>query len=185
MEIGFIILIIILSIILVGIGSYIVMQKNSDDDSTVPSLHTSGVFSLIRKSPKEDLERIKPSKADIIEFLKEQNIDGPDINQFSDAWQNSIDLSIRIIEEGDQNGIQTYRFELSDKDLNICTFLNRSSYITREQIFNNPELLPPYYVGCTCKLISKEAWEDQDKSDWQPLLPEEGSYSVPNWNQLA
>ncbi|MGL1902098.1 MAG: hypothetical protein OCC49_08185 [Fibrobacterales bacterium] len=185
MEIGFIILIIILSIILVGIGSYIVMQKDGDDESSIASLHTSGVFSLIRKSPREDLEKVKPSPKEIVQFLENQELPAEEIETIAQMWQNSLNLSIQTIEEGDQNGIQTYKFEMTDKDLSICTFLNRSSYVTREQVFNNPELLPPYYPGCTCRLISKEAWEDQDKSDWQPLLPQDGQYGIPEWNQLA
>ena len=61
--------------------------------------------------------------------------------------------------------------------------------VTRETIFNHPELLPPFFVGCRARLIFKEADSallgEGAKSDWQPLLPSaDGKYDLPDWRTL-
>ena len=174
-------------LILVVIGFYTMIQKDNEEDNDSPSIHESGVFSLIRKSPREDLLELRPSKEKIISFLSnhEREFSPEDIESMSEKWEQAILDNIRVVEEGDKNGVQTYRFQLAEKDKTLCPFINEGSYITREQIYNFPELIPPYYIGCDCTLHSKEAWDDHEQTNWTPLLPEGGQYDIPHWKNIS
>ena len=65
-------------------------------------------------------------------------------------------------------------------------FVGEDNFITREQIRNHAEILPPYVLGCDCKLLPKQPWENPSKSGWKAVVPSHGStYEVPDWRQLA
>ena len=65
-------------------------------------------------------------------------------------------------------------------------FVPEENFITREQIRNHAEILPPYVLGCDCKLLPKLPWENPSKSGWKAVIPNHGNtYDVPDWRQLA
>jgi hypothetical protein len=178
------ILIILSCLIFFGIGLYIVLQKKPDEAELPPSIFQSGVYSLLRKSPAESLRAIKPSAEDIKNWLIEN--DHSNIAEVqSELWEKMLQKSISIVEKGDIEGTQTYRFHLEDVDVNMCGFLSKDSYITREMIYNHPELLPPFTIGSNASLMSKEAWDNQSKSGWTPILPVDGKYDIPDWRQIV
>lgn len=186
LSILMVILISILALILFGVGVYIVLQKRSDEEQPSNTIKNSGEFSIIRNSPSEAIREIKPSKEEVLAFLQaeQSELSADQREQLAQAWESSIQSSILAVENGDRNGYSTYSFELSPQDLKVCTFLHQDSYITREMIYNHPELLPPFYIGCTARLISREAWNNQDKSGWMPVLPVDGAFQVPDWRQV-
>ena len=95
-------------------------------------------------------------------------------------------IGIFFIDEGDKNGTVTYRIELGPKGKNYVHFVDEDNFITREQIRNHAEILPPYVLGCDCKLLPKQPWENPSKSGWKAVVPSHGStYDVPDWRQLA
>ena len=180
------ILIIILSLVLVGFGAYVVIGEKSSEEDPREEIKQSGMFSVYAKSPREDLERVKPSREKIKAFLDSRSDISPARKQdLLEEWEKSIQETVKRIEEGYANGVQTFRYTFTEKDLPLCPFLNEGNYITKEQIYNYPELLPPFYLGCGVRLVSKESWDNQDNSGWKPLLPREGKYPVPDWRQIA
>jgi hypothetical protein len=187
MVIAITVLIIFFSLILVGIGAYVVLEKKAEDENSEPPIDRSGIYSVIRKSPREDLAQIKPANEALEQFIRSASPLKTDhqIQEILDLWHESIESSIQKVEEGDRDGVQTYRFKIGPLDQKFCTFITEDTYITREQIYNHPELLPPFYPGCRVELVSKEAWDDQDKSGWKPLLPVNGNYEIPDWRQIA
>jgi hypothetical protein len=186
MSLLMVVVISVMALVLFGAGVYIVLQKRRDDGQPTSTIKESGAYSIIRNSPAESVRQTKASPAAVLSFLDSAH---PDISleermRLTQQWESSIQASILTIEDGDQQGFSTYSFDLSDKDLQVCSFLHKDSYITREMIFNHSELLPPFYIGCTARLISREAWNNQDKSGWIPVLPVEGAYQVPDWRHI-
>lgn len=186
LSILIVILISVLALFLFGVGVYLVLQKRSIEEQPSSTIKNSGEFSIIRSSPSDALRSIKPTSDDIHQTLMSSPFNYSDEQAQSEAakWEESLLASIATVEEGDRLGYSTYCFDLTDKALSICNFLHKDSYITREMIHNHPELLPPFYIGCTAKLISREAWNNQDKSGWMPILPVNGAYQVPDWRQV-
>ena len=73
-----------------------------------------------------------------------------------------------------------------DKGKNYCKFVDEDNFITREQIRHHAEILPPYVLGCDCKLMPRHPWETQSMANWKAVIPTHGnSYDVPDWRQLA
>jgi len=180
------ILIIILSLILVGFGAYVVIGEKSSEEDPREEIKQSGMFSVYAKSPRDDLTRIRPSSEEITTFLNQQTqLSTAQREKLLQDWEDHLADTIKTIEEGYAKGVQTFRYTFTEKDLQLCPFLSEGNYITKEQIYNYPELLPPFYPGCGVKLVSKESWDNQDNSGWKPLLPKEGKYSVPDWRQIA
>jgi hypothetical protein len=180
-------LIIMLLLTLVAIGTTIIMQKKMEEVPTA-SIHHSGVYSLIRKSPREEVIRTKPSAREVLEHLQTHHAEkfsADEMQNLAEKWEKSLEKSIIAIEIGDSTGVQTYRFRLSPSDLKVCTFLSRETYITREQIYNHPELLPPYYIGCDAEITNRAAWDESESVSWKPLLPVNGAYALPDWRSLA
>ena len=120
------ILIILSCLIFFGIGLYIVLQKKPEEAEIPPSIYQSGVYSLLRKSPEESLRAIKPTAAEIKNWLIENNYHEV-AEAHSQLWEEMIQKSISIVEKGDAEGTQTYRFDLEDTDVNICGFLSKDS----------------------------------------------------------
>ena len=92
---------------------------------------------------------------------------------------------MKVIDEGDRNGTVTYRVVVGPKSKPFCNFMSDDNYITREQIRNHAEILPPYVLGCDCHLVPKLPWENPGKAGWKPLIPENGAYRVPDWRHIA
>jgi hypothetical protein len=101
-------------------------------------------------------------------------------------WNATMEATIRTIDEGDKNGTATYRIELGPKGKQYVKFVSDENFITREQIRNHAEILPPYVLGCDCRLLPKQPWENPSKSGWKAVVPSHGNhYDVPDWRQLA
>ena len=91
-----------------------------------------------------------------------------------------IESNIKVIEDGDVTGLQTYCYEIPEKDKDICNYLTGNTYVTREQLQNYPNIIPPFYLGCGVKIIAKQAWNTNlNGTGWQPLLPVNGQYITP------
>lgn len=186
MSLLMVVFIFALALVLFGVGVYIGIQKRNDDEQPTNHVENSGEFSQIRNSLAKQIRKIKATTEEVIAEITSQypNIDEITKNQLAQTWEASIQASILMVEAGDRQGFSTYSYEISDKGLEICRILHKDSYITREMIFNHPELLPPFYIGCKARLISREARNNQDKSRWIPVLPVDGAYQVPDWRQI-
>ncbi|MFC1584715.1 hypothetical protein ACFL5V_04110, partial [Fibrobacterota bacterium] len=67
-----------------------------------------------------------------------------------------------------------------------CKRFTNNIYVTREQLHNFPNLIPPFHLGCQVRLASKDAWNTNlDGTGWNPLLPINGRYPTPDWNTVV
>lgn len=180
-----IIVIIILSIILAAIGAYVVIHSADEKEKTLPQIDVSGQYAVLVKPAKDSLKKVKPSTEEIKQWLSTQPISEEDQEALLSKWNASIEETIQTIDEGDKNGTVTYRVVIGQRSAQFCTFMKEENYITREQIRNHSEILPPYVLGCDCKLVPKFPWENPGKAGWKPVIPENGKYQVPDWRNIA
>jgi hypothetical protein len=188
MVVIIVVVILLLTIILSGIGAYIVIHSsNSEKEKEEASIiAVSGKYAAVLRPVADSLADKKPSKAEIEKWLYSQGIGTKQKNEFMENWQNSLNETIKTISEGDMNGVTAYRIDLGPKDKNICQFLYRDHFLTREQINKNAEILPPYCLGSDSKVVPKHAWDNADGTgNWKPVVPKDGNYGVPNWQQIV
>ena len=186
LSIIIVIAIVLLSIVLAGIGIYVGMHNSDEKEESKPVIDVSGQYAAIGRPARETLTAVKPSEASIRAWLKTQNLTPEQRLAYLEQWNNTLEETIRTIDEGDKVGTATYRIVLGPKGKNYCKFVSEENFITREQIRNHAEILPPYVLGCDCKLLPKQPWENPSKSGWKAVIPTHGnSYNVPDWRQLA
>ncbi|MBO7061268.1 hypothetical protein [Fibrobacter sp.] len=181
-----VIAIIVLSLILAAIGAYVVVHNSDEKEEAKPIIDVSGQYSAVVRPAKECLTAVKPSEASLRSWLETQDLTPEAREELIRQWNESMEETIRTINEGDANGTATYRIEIGPKGKNYCKFVDEDNFITREQIRHHAEILPPYVLGCDCRLMPRHPWETQNKADWKAVIPTHGnSYDVPDWRQLA
>lgn len=181
-----VIAIIVLSLILAGIGAYIFVHNSNDKEDARPIIDVSGQYAAVQNSTRDTIAAVKPSEAAILSWLESQGIPPEKSKELIDQWNQSLEETIRTIDEGDKNGTATYRIAVGEKGKKYCRFVDEDSFITREQIRHHAELLPPYVLGCDCKLMPKQPWETPSEAGWKAVIPSHGNtYDVPDWRQLA
>lgn len=153
----------------------------SQDDSS--PIYASGVYSLIRRSPRKELQEREPPLEEVQPVLaKEQGAANGSAQQYLDEWRRQANISINNIEKGDREGIQTYRYQVPAKCQRTCAMFGGDAYVTREQLHNHVQLIPPFHLGCGVQLVTKEAWSaGNENAAWTPILPVNGKYLTPDW----
>ncbi len=152
-------------------------------------IYASGVYSLIRKSPRQDVELRIPTLENIqAELAKPEP--APEANacaeQYLEEWRRIANLCINNIEKGDKDGVQTYRYQVPEKCQKSCSRFGGDAYVTREQLHNHSQLIPPFHLGCGVQLITKEAWSATSESGgWTPILPVNGVYPTLDWRTFV
>ena len=186
LSIIIVIAIVLLSIVLAGIGIYVGMHNSDEKETTKPIIDVSGQYAAIGRPARETLTAVKPSEASLRSWLDTQNLPPEKKEELIAQWNATMEATIRTIDEGDKNGTATYRIELGPKGKQYVKFVSDENFITREQIRNHAEILPPYVLGCDCRLLPKQPWENPSKSGWKAVVPAHGNhYDVPDWRQLA
>ena len=185
MVLSIVVAIIVLSVILAGIGAYIVINSADEKEKPLSIIDVSGQYAVLVRPVRQSMEERKPSEAELRAWLAGQGLDVAEQDKHLKAWKAACEDTIKVVDEGDRNGTVTYRIVLSEEAKSRCTFLTEDNYITREQIRNHAEILPPYYFGCACRLTPKLPWENPGKAGWKSVVPEEGQYRVPDWRQFA
>ncbi|MDD7298967.1 hypothetical protein SAMN05720469_11626 [Fibrobacter intestinalis] len=179
--------IVLLSLVLAGLGAYVVIH-NSDEkekESASPVIDVSGQYAVIVRPARESIEKVKPSLEDLAKWLSTTGTSPEEQARLIESWKKSIDDVVKVVDEGDRNGTVTYRIVIGPRSRPFCNFLSDDNYVTREQIRNHAEILPPYVLGCDCRLVPKLPWENPGKAGWKALVPENGAYSVPDWRHIA
>ena len=176
-------------LILAAAGFLVAVRKGKDGDGDAQDdsspIYASGVYSLIRKSPRKELQEREPPLEEVQAVLSDSRtteVANGSAPQYLDEWRRQANISINIIEKGDREGIQTYRYQVPAKCQRTCTLFGGDAYVTREQLHNHVQLIPPFHLGCGVQLMTKEAWNaGSENAGWSPILPVNGKYSTPDW----
>jgi hypothetical protein len=179
---------ILLGLILLVLGAALSMylkkgggDRQAQDDSS--PIYASGVYSLIRRSPRKELQEREPPLEEVQPVLANAQAEANgSAQQYLDEWRRQANISINNIEKGDREGIQTYRDQVPAKCQRTCAMFGGDAYVTREQLHNHVQLIPPFHLGCGVQLVTKEAWSaGNENAAWTPILPVNGKYLAPDW----
>lgn len=183
-----------LVLILIAIRFGISKQKSESERENLPVIHTSGIYSIVRKSPREDVEAVKPAKKEISQYLTDKNVDiheiklsDSDKNALISLWNTTLENSINEIEEGDKKGLEFYYYDFKEDDEVCKKFLSKGSFITRQEIYKHPELIPPFHLGCRCILKCHhgiEKLKDTTAIGMRPFLRDGNVLPLPEWKHI-
>ncbi len=188
-------IIIFLILVLIAVKFGVAKQKIEDNIENQSVIHTSGIYSIVRKSPRENIENYKPSEKEIIQYLDNQTVDIQK-NKLSESikkniislWNINLEKSLIEIETGDKKGLEFYYYDFEGEDKICEKFIKKGDYITREEIYANPQLIPPFHLGCKCILKCQTEIErpgDTAKFGMRPLIRNNRQPSIPDWKDIV
>ncbi|MBD3316283.1 MAG: hypothetical protein GF344_10890 [Chitinivibrionales bacterium] len=158
-------------------------------------IHKSGIFSVVRQSPRVNVYDYKPKEEEICQYLADTNVDihgntllEADKQRLRKMWNNHLEASIRVVEQGDTKGVDFYYYDFEAEDPICADFVRKGHFVTREEIYKHPRLLPPFHVGCHCRLAgyhgTSEELRDTTKSTISPLFTDGECPPLPDWHTV-
>lgn len=189
---GLFISVTLFSLILLAVGLHYALKKKGEESELKEMQHNSGVFSIVRVSPRKAVLQLKPTGSEVYRWLEENRPDLPEPlrREKADEWDRLTEEAIALVEKADRDGRNTFRYQTEPKEEPLLPFITADGYITRETIFEHPELLPPFFIGCRTRLMLKEADSalqggNTAKCGWKPMLPSpDGTYPIPDWRAV-
>jgi hypothetical protein len=160
-------------------------------------IHASGIYSIVRESPRENLLRIRPKETEIRKYIATINEDlyGKPLSNAAKEellvkWLCAIEENITAVEKGDSESVEFYYLESSsDKQCPVCaTFFKQGQFVMRQEIFKNPFVIPPFHLGCTTILvpyIGKENLRDTISIKLSPLFSHGAAPTLPEWKKIV
>jgi hypothetical protein len=186
------VLFLILLIFAVRIG----LNKNKpEEEERYPAvIHASGIYSIVRRDPREAVHNNKPRTEEIRKYLSLQNVDTnglplseADREKLFAFWNESLNASIQEIEGGDREGVEFYYYDFPHECPVCDPFLKKGQFVTREELFQNPTFIPPFHLGCTCKINAyhgSENLRDTTELGMRPLFENNNPPSLPSWTKI-
>ncbi len=166
--------------------------KNEDD---IPSqiIHGSGIYSIIRRSPRDNICDFKPSQEEIRKYLSDQNVNIKSLSSVQQdnllsKWNSLMEANINEVEAGDKEGTEFYYYNFKWDDPVCAKIISKGRFVTREQIFENPKLIPPFHLGCGCQLCKyqgKDKLRETTEIGMLPLMRPGEFVSLPNWKEIT
>jgi len=146
----------------------------------------SGVYSVVRESPRESVMALWPKEEDWPDLVA----DGEDINGIPltdngraallKHLRTQIEANLQTIENGDREGVAFYYYDFLDAPCPVCkNFIQKGNFVTREEIYNHPEIIPPLHIGCACVLSAHRGIENLRETTITGMVPFFESKAVP------
>lgn len=184
-------LLLIVLLVAVRIG---INKEKIDGENIRPVIHASGIYSIIRKSPRESISDYKPSQEEILKYFSNKNVNTTSLSISEDdksalieQWNNQMESNISEIEKGDEKGVEFYYYEFSWTDPVCGKYLSKGRFVTREEIFQHPNIIPPFHLGCGCHLkqyLGKEKLTDTTEVGMVPLFRNGAPPPLPDWKEI-
>jgi len=171
------------------------VSNDTGDDGSL--IHASGIYSIIRKSPREDILRIRPQEAEIRKYLASLNEDitrqpltPTDKQKLSEKWRQLMEDNIQVVEKGDAEEVEFYYYDFpDDTPCHVCTsYLNQGQFVSRQEIFKNPSIIPPFHLGCTTRIVpyrGRENLRDATILGMAPFFSNSVPPPVPEWTKIV
>ena len=192
----------VLLLVLVVIAVRMIGMKHLPDDinqgsGQEPAIHASGIYSIIRKSPREDLVRIRPQEQEIRKYLASLNEDinrrvlsEHDRQRLADTWRQSMEENIRSVEQGDADNVEFYYFDSEgNRTCLVCApYMNHGQFVSRQEIFKHPSVIPPFHLGCTTRIMpyrGKENLRETAARGMAPFFTSDAPPQLPEWKKTV
>jgi hypothetical protein len=194
-------LILLLMLVLVAVR-LISLKRTPSEESTGesvsaqgPIIHNSGIYSIVRNSPREDVLSIRPRESEIRKYIASINEDlygralsAADKDAIVRKWLASVEENISAIEKGDSENREFYYIESStDKQCPVCaSFFKQGQFVMRQEIYKNPSVIPPFHLGCTTRIvpyIGKENLRETTTIRMSPLFDRGNAPTLPEWKK--
>lgn len=185
------ILFLILLLVAIRVG---VDKDKPGSELHAPTIHKSGIYSIVRKSPRENIADHKPSTEALRKYLDAQNEDiegrklsAADKQRLLRRWEEKIEASIAEIERGDEEGAEFYYYSYSGDDPVCAPSISKGQFVTREQIFQYPNIIPPFHPGCRCELKQYRGDENLRETTvigMRSLFEHDRLPSLPDWMNI-
>jgi hypothetical protein len=168
-------------------------RAKNEEEMPSPIIHGSGIYSIIRRSPRDNIGDFKPSQEEIRKYLTDKNVNIGGVssdqrNALLSQWNELMEANISEIENGDKEGIEFYFFDFTQDDPVCSKIISKGRFVTREQIFEHPKIIPPFHLGCTCQLHKyqgKEKLRDTTEIGILPLLQNGEMVPLPDWKEIV
>jgi hypothetical protein len=180
-------MLLITSVLVIALIVIIVLAaglRKKQEDSEDEKIWHSGSYSIIYKSPREAVIKIKPDRQTIQSHLETITKEKPDLDmhQLMLDWTDLLESNIQVV-EGDKAGYERYQI-INKQDKEACNFCEnfneKSLFITRRNIHLHPDIIPPYHLGCQCSLKGDVDWKSLAQPEsWDPK--EQDQYNLPDW----
>jgi hypothetical protein len=193
----------VLVVVLVLIAIRLISARHTPDEAgqeagiNEPLIHASGIYSIIRKSPREDLLAIRPQEAEIRKYLAFLNEDftgrllsAADKQEAVEKWRQSMEESIKVVEQGDSEDVEFYYYDARGSiPCPVCaSYVKPGQFISRQEIFKNPSIIPPFHLGCTTRIMPYRGRENLRETTLQGMAPffsKSVPPPVPEWTTTA
>jgi len=184
----------LLSIILaIRIG---VSKEKTEMEEPQQVIHASGIYSVVKRSPREKILSLRPSRDTVRTFLEERNhqdtgdhLDDNEISGLVDQFFKNIERNVVEVENGDREGCDFYLYHFTEPDPICKPYIQEGRIVTREDIFTYSCLIPPFHIGCSCTLKRQPANEPirETKSlNLNPLLNDDSEQvPLPDWKEIS
>ena len=184
-----ILLLLLAMLVAVRIG---MKRGKPEEEAASPLIHGSGIYSIIRRSPRENIGDYKPSQEEIRKYLFDKNVNiavgDAEKEKFITAWNDQMEANIGEIESGDKEGTEFYYFDFKWTDDTCSKFIRKGRFVTREQIFQHPQIIPPFHLGCGCQLKKyqgKDKLRETTEIGMLPLFRSGDKVPLPDWKEIA
>lgn len=159
-------------------------------------IHMSGIYSIIRTNPREDLAKVRPNDWEIKRHLvgvsndiNDEPVDEPMREKLRAHFKEQTDANLQEIDDGDKKGAEFYYYDC-DEPCPVCReFINKGNFVTREEIFKYPQLIPPLHLGCTMKLVAMNdpggKMRDTVANGMAPFFTSEDVPQLPDWTNVV
>jgi hypothetical protein len=197
MAIALISLILLISLVLIAIKTGLNKERRlTDEHVDKPTIHASGIYSIVRETPRRMILSHKPRTEDITQYLSgiNEDIDGTPLSEadktkLAASWAASMEENIAAIERGDLKGVEFYYYDFAPVTCPVCKrFLSKGKYVTREEIFKFPAIIPPLHLGCTCRIHphhGKENLRETTELGMLPLFKHQAPPVLPEWKTIT
>jgi hypothetical protein len=195
MTIPYVLLCIAILAILVLIALKMGLSKEGGGGGVDPDkgrmIHGSGIYSVVRGSPRNDLAAVRPGEENLRGYLASVGEDlfgtplsDNDRETLIGHWKAQTEANLRAIESGDRDGVSFYYYDFP-KECPVCaSFITKGNFVTREEIFKNPQIIPPLHLGCNCVLVAhsgKENLRETTAVGMRPFFEDETPPPLPDW----
>ncbi|HUI93953.1 MAG TPA: hypothetical protein VLX68_17045 [Chitinivibrionales bacterium] len=162
------------------------------EEAPSPMIHGSGIYSIIRRSPRENIGDYKPSQEEIRKYLFDKNVNtrlsAQEKERLINSWNHQMEANIREIEAGDREGTEFYYFDFKWDDPVCSKIIKKGRFVTREQIFQYPQVIPPLHLGCGCQLYKyqgKDKLRETTEIGMLPLFRSNETVPLPEWKEIV